>query len=108
LSSEEARTGKRFPLELPIKFGNQQTTAGLSTHDISAAGVYIHSNVDLEIGANIEFEITLPGSVIGSDKDVGVHCQGRVVRMDPAGQGARGERAGVACVIDHYQFVRAK
>jgi hypothetical protein len=97
----EARTGKRFPLELPIKIHGQNQ--GNVTGNMSAAGVYIRGNPALEIGSNVEFEIALPPELTGSNEHVVVQCKGRVVRKD-AEEG--GESHGVACVIDTYDFVR--
>ena len=102
----EARTGKRFPLHLPIKIHKEDATietAGM-TGDLSAAGVYIRADASLEIGSPVEFEITLPPDVTGGQENVIIQCKGRVVRTDPTGSSAEGK--GVACVIDSYEFVR--
>ena len=102
----EARTGKRFPLHLPIKIHEEGRAGAASgmTGDLSAAGVYIRADASLEVGSNVEFEITLPPEVTGSTENVVVQCKGRVVRTDePAGSV---ESRGVACVIDSYDFVR--
>lgn len=105
----EARTGKRFPLELPIKIhkadeGGQHSGV---TGNLSAAGVYIRADAALEIGSNVEFEIALPPEVTGAKESVIVQCRGRVVRTDePASGGSSTEARGVACVIDSYDFVR--
>jgi len=96
----EARTGKRFPLELPIKI--QGVEQGSVTGNMSAAGVYIRGNSALDIGSNVEFEIALPPELTGGNEHVVVQCKGRVVRKDPGA----GETHGVACVIDTYDFVR--
>jgi PilZ domain len=96
----EARTGKRFPLELPIKIHGVEQ--GSVTGNMSAAGVYIRGNAALEIGSNVEFEIALPAELTGGSDHVIVQCKGRVVRKDPGA----GETHGVACVIDSYDFVR--
>jgi hypothetical protein len=96
----EARTGKRFPLELPIKI--QGVEQGSVTGNMSAAGVYIRGNPALDIGSNVEFEIALPPELTGGNEHVIVQCKGRVVRKDPGA----GESHGVACVIDTYDFVR--
>jgi hypothetical protein len=105
----EARTGKRFPLELPIKIHRAEESgehAGI-TGNLSAAGVYIRADANLEIGSNVEFEISLPPEVTGSKEPVMVKCSGRVVRTDePATGGKTPEARGVACVIDSYDFVR--
>ena len=105
---EEARTGKRFPLELPIKIhkGEGGTAADSNgvTGNLSAAGVYIRADASMEIGSPVEFEITLPPEMTGGQENVTIQCKGRVVRSDETGEG--GEGRGVACVIDSYEFVR--
>ncbi|HWZ44744.1 MAG TPA: PilZ domain-containing protein [Candidatus Saccharimonadales bacterium] len=109
----EARTGKRFPLELPIRLRRKTgTSVGAGkTADLSASGVYIQVNTDLAVGTSIEFDITLPAIILGTPGDVEVRCTGRVVRNENDVQGAKGEKKkkkknGVACVIDQYQFIR--
>ena len=107
----EARTGKRFPLELPIKIhkADEGGQASGVTGNLSAAGVYIRADAALEVGSNVEFEIVLPPEVTGAKENVTVQCKGRVVRTDePAtgGSTATAEARGVACVIDSYDFVR--
>ena len=105
----EARTGKRFPLHLPIKIHREDTadeTSGM-TGDLSAAGVYIRADASLEVGSPVEFEITLPPEVTGGKENVVIECRGRVVRTDePDASAGSGDNRGVACVIDSYEFVR--
>ncbi|HKT89870.1 MAG TPA: PilZ domain-containing protein [Candidatus Sulfotelmatobacter sp.] len=101
---EEARTGKRFPLELPIKIHKGELDTSGTTGNLSAAGVYIRADAAMEIGSPVEFEITLPPEMTGGQENVTIQCKGRVVRADETGQG--GEGRGVACVIDSYEFVR--
>ena len=103
---EEARTGKRFPLELPIKIHQGETGGDAEgvTGNLSAAGVYIRADSSMEIGSPVEFEITLPPEMTGGQENVTIQCKGRVVRADETGTG--GEGRGVACVIDSYEFVR--
>ena len=99
----DARTGKRFPLELPIKIHGLEQ--GSTTGNMSAAGVYIRGNPALDIGSSVEFEISLPPELTGGNDNVVVQCRGRVVRKDAGGGG---ESQGVACVIDTYDFVRQR
>jgi hypothetical protein len=101
---EEARTGKRFPLELPIKIHKGETGGDASgvTGNLSAAGVYIRADAAMEVGSPVEFEITLPPEMTGGQENVTIQCKGRVVRADESS----GEGRGVACVIDTYEFVR--
>ncbi|MGA2354293.1 MAG: PilZ domain-containing protein [Terriglobales bacterium] len=106
----EARTGKRFPLQLPIKIHKEDSVGEISsgmTGDLSAAGVYIRADAALEVGSPVEFEISLPPEVTGGKEDVVIQCRGRVVRTDePNASAGTGENRGVACVIDSYEFVR--
>lgn len=105
----EARTGKRFPLHLPIKIHKEDSALDAKgvTGDLSAAGVYIRADASLDVGSPVEFEITLPPEVTGGKDDVVIQCRGRVVRTDePTAGAATGENRGVACVIDSYEFVR--
>jgi hypothetical protein len=111
--SSEARTGKRFPLELPIKIHGKRGDDSATTANMSAAGVYIMADLDLNIGSSIEFDITLPAKVLGTPTDVEVRCTGRVVRKDGAAVAAAANsskrkktKSGVACVIDQYKFIR--
>ena len=105
----EARTGKRFPLELPIRI-HKSDDAGQHpgvTGNLSAAGVYIRADASLEVGSAVEFEIALPPEVTGAKENVVVQCRGRVVRTDePTGGVNSREARGVACVIDSYDFIR--
>src|ERR1700693_4733429 len=89
----EARTGKRFPLELPIKIHEENASGGTKglTGNLSAAGVYIRANASLEIGSPVEFEITLPPDVTGGQESVTIQCKGRVVRTAPTGARGGGE-----------------
>jgi hypothetical protein len=105
----EARTGKRFPLELPIKIHKAEQSGESSgvTGNLSAAGVYIRADATLEVGSNVEFEIALPPEVTGAQENVVIQCRGRVVRTDePPSGSSPTEARGVACVIDSYDFVR--
>jgi len=103
--AEEARTGKRFPLELPITIHKGQSGEAKGvTGNLSAAGVYIRVDAAMEIGSPVELEITLPSEMTGGQENVTIQGKGWVVRTDPTGEG--GEGRGVACVIDSYEFVR--
>lgn len=104
----EARTGKRFPLELPIKIHKGEASGESSgvTGNLSAAGVYIRADAALEVGSPVEFEIALPPEMTGAKENVVIQCRGRVVRTDEPAESKPAEGRGVACVIDSYEFVR--
>ncbi len=90
----EARTGKRFPLELPIKIHKAEEGGQHSgvTGNLSAAGVYIRADASLEVGSSVEFEIALPPEVTGAKENVVVQCKGRVVRTDEPATGQKARR----------------
>lgn len=101
---DEARTGKRFPVNLPIRLEGEDAHSEPvgSTDNISAAGVYLVLDRSLEEGSSLSFEMTIPADAIGAPQDMTIRCQARVLRSDPKGP----RKNGVACVIDHYEFVR--
>ncbi len=102
----ESRTGRRFPLELPISIEDKKTKKLKgTTSNVSAAGVYMQTKADLEVGSKVKFQIMLPGNMIGAKKDVAIECSGRVVRGRQAAA-KKSKNSGLACVIDSYKFVR--
>lgn len=100
----ETRTGRRFPLRLPIRVAGKDGV----TKNVSAAGVYVMVDPDLEVGSDVEFELVLPADAVGGAADVHVKCKGHVVRVEGADEDHQEQHGGVACVIDHYKIVRAK
>src|SRR3989442_13570160 len=83
----DARTGKRFPLELPIKIhrGDEGGEHSGGTGNLSAAGVYIRADAAMEVALRLEFEIGLPPEMTGAKENVVIHCKGSVVpSVDPA------------------------
>ncbi len=102
----ESRTGRRFPLELPISIDDKKSKKlkGTTTN-VSAAGVYMQAKADLEVGSKVKFQIMLPGSMSGAKTDVAIECSGRVVRGREK-TAKKAKNSGVACVIDTYKFVR--
>ena len=110
----DARTGQRFPLQLPITISDAESSRKHkgTTANVSAAGVYVRAEAPLKVGSKISFDILLPGQVLGSKRDVKVRCSGRVVRAESnrrvprTKQAASREKRGMACVIDQYRFIR--
>jgi hypothetical protein len=100
----DVRTSRRFPVHLPLKVLSEQATAAGSTANISAAGAYLRLDSGLEVGSSAEFEITIPAESIGAAADVKLRCHGRVVRCDTIPEDGH---AGVACMIESYEFIRA-
>jgi hypothetical protein len=102
----DARTGRRFPVHIPVRVGDTPASAehvGL-TENISSSGAYFWLDTPPEIGSIIECEMTIPSKTIGARSDVTLRCLARVIRTDAK----KGQQTGVACVIDSYEFVRPK
>lgn len=102
----ETRTGKRFDLKLPISIEASDSANKLegTTDNLSAAGVFLHASSQLKVGSKVSFEIVLPREMTGGQSDVKLQCRGTVVRTEAGGP--QGDKEGVACVIDGYEFVR--
>jgi len=107
----ELRTGKRFPLQLPIRIEGQSPESALvgKTENLSASGAFISLGTELEIGSDVEFEMTIPAASIGAAQNVVVRCHGRVVRTGAETDSTQEAqpKSGVACVIESYEFIRA-
>lgn len=101
----DARTGRRFPVKLPVRIGDSPVAAEHvgTTANISSSGAYFLLDSPVDVGSIIECEMMVPGKLIRAKKDVTIRCLARVVRTDN-----QGEQTGVACVIDAYEFVRPK
>jgi hypothetical protein len=97
----ELRGAIRFPVRLPIAIKIEGTEHTADTDNMSAGGVLFHLDADMEVGSNLEFQISMPAAVLGAATDVLVTGSGRVVRCSP-----EGERRAVAAVIDEYRFER--
>lgn len=95
------RTAVRFPMKLALHMQTEQGELEAVTENISANGLLFVSDRLPEIDSKIEFTISMPSSVMGSVKDVTIHCVGRVVRHY-----LEGDEKKAAAVIDEY-FLKA-
>jgi hypothetical protein len=91
----------RFPVKLPIHIKSQGGDSDTESENISANGVLFQCDADMPVGSTIDFTISLPAEVVGTEADVQVECRGRVVRS-----GEQDGRRGVGVVIDEYRFER--
>lgn len=91
----------RFPIKLPVEVKSESGDQATETQNISANGVMFQVDTNMPVGSKVDFTISFPAEVVGSDKDVRVDCRGRVVR-NFEGEGRR----GVGVVIDEYHFER--
>jgi len=97
----DLQSAVRFPIQLPISVKSKAGERQTETQNISANGVLFRLDAEMPVGAPVDFTISLPASVLGSEADVQIDCRGRVARSFED-QGRR----GVAVVIDEYRFER--
>jgi PilZ domain len=97
----DIQSAARFPIKLPIAVKSGSGDQATETENISANGVLFQMDSDMPVGSMVDFTISFPAEVVGSDNDVRVDCRGRVVR-NYAAEGRR----GVGVVIDEYRFQR--
>jgi hypothetical protein len=93
------RTAVRFPMRLAICIHTEQGELEAVTENISANGLLFVSENLPPVDSRIEFTIAMPAAVMGTEKDVTIHCIGRVVRHYLQ-DGTR----KAAAVIDEYSL----
>ncbi len=95
---------RRFPLQLPVSMQVSRdvpATVRGETRDISARGVLIFTDVEIGVGARLEFDLILPWEVTLTT-NLRVRCTGQVVRVQ--GSAALG-KVGLGVAIDNYEFL---
>lgn len=97
----DLQSAARFPIKLPIFVKSKTGDSATETENISANGVLFQMDSDMPVGSPVDFTISLPAEIVGTQEDVRVDCRGRVVRSF-----AEGQRVGVGVVIDEYHFKR--
>jgi hypothetical protein len=98
--ARNVRCAVRFPLALPVSIFRDGGNEPAITCDISASGVLFETEIAFPVGESIVFSMEMPGTILGTSKDVLVECRGRVVRCSLSNSLPR-----VAATIDDYRFV---
>jgi hypothetical protein len=98
-SRQEVRCAVRFPLELPMLLSTGKTEINALTRNVSASGALFAVDRKLQAGLDIHFSLRMPGAVLGTPRDVLVHCLGRVVRCSLSQT-----QYLAAATIDEYKF----
>lgn len=113
MTAIDQRKSKRFEMRLPLQIlrhGAEAIDSPGETMNVSSGGILFKSAVELEVGAPIEYVITLERGENG-DAPVQIHCVGKVVRRHRSpGDLAEVPRSGVAmaATLERYEFVRAR
>ena len=96
----DKRTIRRLPLSLPVKVRVKAETEMTSeTVDVSARGVFFYLESAPDEGSEVEFTLMLPADITLTEA-MRIHCSGRVIRVDRAGD----DRFGIAAAIDKYDL----
>jgi hypothetical protein len=96
---QEVRCAVRFPLSLPVVLSADDQEFSAATVNVSASGVLFVTDRKVPQGTSIGFQLRMPGEILGTPRDVLVHCRGRVVRCYPSQNGYH-----TAATIDEYRF----
>lgn len=89
----------RFPLSLPVVLSTDDEEFTALTVNVSASGVLFLTSRNVPTGMPIGFQLRMPGEILGTPRDVLVHCRGRVVRCYPSQNSFH-----TAATIDEYRF----
>jgi hypothetical protein len=95
-----------LPLEL-VKAGGARVSLTGETKNLSSGGVLFSSEAHIDVGAPIEYYISLPTGT-NSRGGVRLRCLGKVMRLVEAGRVFDGERrpSVVAATLERYEFIR--
>jgi PilZ domain len=96
---QEVRCAVRFPLSLPVVLSADEKVFTAETVNVSASGVLFVTDRSVSTGTQIGFSLRMPREILGTPRDVLVHCRGRVVRCYPSQNGYH-----TAATIDEYRF----
>lgn len=99
----DRREARRFVMTLPVRVLARDANAPelkAHTRDVSYRGLYFLSDGSFDGGSEIDFILTLPHQIAGSN-DVNIRCHGMVVRVEATENG----KTGIAARIDRYEFV---
>jgi len=96
---QEVRCAVRFPLSLPVVLSTESEEFPAATVNVSASGVLFLTDRKVTTATLIGFSLRMPGEILGTPRDVLVHCRGRVVRCFPSQTGYH-----TAATIDEYRF----
>ncbi len=100
----EQRRSRRFTLQLPVSITRNGTERIMQyglTKNISSGGLLFTAEKEPDVGASIEYVISLGGP---ADQKVSLRCIGKVLR---ASRSASSESAyDIAATLERYEFIR--
>ena len=102
LAGTEQRRQRRYKLNLAVDVQTSPAASPVRTYtsDISTQGIRFLGQKAVAVGSKVEWQVTLPPELCQGE-EVHLHCQGRVVRVEPVAGGVT-----IAATIERYKFVR--
>jgi hypothetical protein len=104
----DRRTARRYDLSLPVIIclpgGRKTGSRNGKTRDISARGVYLVVDKDVDAGAALNLTVTLPGEVTGGGEAL-IRIVGKVARVEKLAEEGH-QHVGVAAIFMRYDIVR--
>jgi len=101
INQNPVRTAVRFPICMAVTIQTEFGAFPAFTENVSANGLLFICEYLPAINSQVEFTMSMPATIMGADKDVTVHCIGRIVRHE-----VNGKEKKAAAVIDEY-FLKA-
>jgi len=106
VTESEKRAIRRFALQLPVTVNavsesGEVMQAVAETRDVSSHGVCFYCDAAMELGAAIQFTVTLPTEVTMTEP-ISVQCSGTVVRVEKKDGDSK---FAIAAAIAGYEFV---
>ena len=102
----DRREARRFTMSLPMRVlprNAHPRELQAHTRDVSYRGLYFLAEGPFEVGAEIEFVLSLPQRISESG-DVDIRCHGQIVRVESSSSNGH---LGVAAKIERYEFLPA-
>lgn len=99
----ERRAGQRFDFQMPVSVrmaGSGLTGCGV-THDLSARGVSLFTDLVMNEGDAVELTMMMP-SEITLTENMRVCCRGKVLRVIPS---VVPGKLGIAVRLEGYEFL---
>jgi hypothetical protein len=100
----EQRRTRRFTLQLPVSItrnGAERIMQSGLTKNISSGGVLLTAGKEPDVGASIEYVITLGGP---AEPHVNLRCVGKVLRANRSN--SEDTAYDIAATLERYEFVR--
>lgn len=92
-AGQERRKGRRAAAHIPVRIAQEDGDVVTETLNISRSGAYCRVNARIELMTKLKVQILLPSRKNQKRLNKTIHCQGVVVRVEPAAEDGRFEIA---------------